>query len=147
MRKLIVLTLLLAFAMVSFSQQIPALTQSDYLKKSKNKKKIGWILLGGGATLAATAAIIPKGEYEGLEPCLYGFSCESYKNDDIIGGLAVSGTLSMLGSIPFFLSSRKNKRRANAVSASFKTENTSIARGYNLVRINYPALSLKLDLH
>jgi hypothetical protein len=151
MKKIIIIPFLFAFATASFCQQVTtkkqSFTQEDYLKKSKNKKKIGWILLGGGAVLAATAAIIPKGEYEGREPCLYGFACESYKNDDIIGGLAVSATLSMLGSIPFFLSSGKNKRRANAISASFKTEDASISRGYNLVRIKYPALSLKLDLH
>lgn len=151
MKKIIIILLLPAFATTSFCQQVTtkkqSFTQEEYLKKSKNKKKTGWILLGGGAALAATAAIIPKGGYEGREPCLYGFACESFKNDDIIGGLAVFGTLSMLVSIPFFLSAGKNKRRANAVSASFKTENTSVARGCNLVRIKYPVLSLKLDLH
>ena len=140
----------LVFAVSLFGQQHSsqklALTQSDYLKKSKNKKKIGWIMLGGGSALVAIAAIIPQGEYEGLEACLYGL-CESHKNDDIIGGLAVSGTLSMLGSIPFFLSSGKNKRRANAVSASFKNENASLIRNYSIRRINYPALSLKIALN
>ena len=150
MKKLIVLLLVLGLATSSFCQQQSfqkiRLTQEDYRKKSKNQKKIGWILLGGGAVLSATAFIIPQGESEGYDACLY-LICESHKNDGIIAAFGLSGTLSMLGSIPFFIASGKNKRRANAISASFKTENTSIARGYNITSINYPALSLKIALH
>ena len=147
MRKFAVLSLLLVFATASFSQQLTpekhSLTREDYLKKSKNQKKAGWIMLGGGAAIVATSLIIPEGESEGLQVC-YALLCETHKNDGIKGGLAVVGTLSMLGSIPLFLASGKNKRRANAVSASFKTENASIVRGSSLIKMQYPALSIKI---
>ena len=146
MRKFFILSLLLAFATASFSQQVSSknqLTREDYLKKSKNKKKVGWIMLGGGATLVAIAFIIPKGDYEGLQACA-NILCETYKNDEIKAVFGLAGGLTMLGSIPFFLASGKNKRRANAVSASFKTEKASIVRGNSLIKMQYPALSIKI---
>ena len=150
MKKLIVLLLVLGLATSSFCQQqsfqTMTLTQKDYLKKSKNQKKIGWILLGGGVVLSATALIIPQGESAGYDACLY-LICESHKNDGIIAAFGLSGALSMLGSIPFFIASGKNKRRANSISASIKTEKISIARGYSITRINYPAFSLKIALN
>ncbi len=79
---------------------------------------------------------------------LTGFTwSEENKNDGIKGVFISAGLLSMLGSVPFFIASGINKRRANSVSASFKTENTSIVRGYTLAKISYPAFSLKIVLN
>jgi len=59
MRKTILLFLLLAFATSSFSQQQPAsnlaLTQTDYLKKSKKQKTWAWISTGVGALFIVVA--------------------------------------------------------------------------------------------
>jgi len=147
MTKFIILSVLLTFTTACFGQQLTPEKQSptreDYLKKSKNQKIAGWIMLGGGVALVATAFILPEGESEGYQICAT-IICETHKNDGVRAGLAVVGTLSMLGSIPLFVVSGKNKKRANAVSASFKTENGSFVQGNSLKRINYPALSIKI---
>ncbi len=69
MRKIIVLNLLLAFATASFGQQQAsqklALTQSDYLKKSKRQKNTALVMLGGGAAAMVVGAVIPEGEPTG----------------------------------------------------------------------------------
>jgi len=85
MRKIIFSTILFLINTSLFSQQTNSelpLTQQAYLKKSKDQKKVGWILLGGGAALLATGFIIPQGESEGYDVCLQ-LICESHKNDDL----------------------------------------------------------------
>ncbi len=125
MKKIIILTLLLAFATVSFSQQVvqqQSFTQTDYLQKSKKQKKTARILLGTGAALIATGVIIPEGEVtDDFDPLTFSYF---HKNDGIKGAFILGGALSMLVSIPFFIASDKNKRRANGVA-----------------RVDYPALS------
>jgi len=150
MRKIIAFSVLLAFATTSFCQQVVqkhSLTKADYLQKSKKQKKTGSILLVGGAGLMITAFIIPRGElvHDGI--CVGWYCSDKYKNDGIKSAFFIAGGLAALASIPFFITSGKNKRRANAISASLKTDNASIVSGYSLTRINYPALSIKIALN
>lgn len=137
MKKIIVFPLLLLLSAASFSQQkspSPTLTKQDYLKKSKNQKTAAWVLLGGGAVLAGAGFLI-------------GDSKESSFNDAstgaVIGGI---GVLSMIGSIPLFIASAKNKKRGMSASAYFKKEDIIIPRGYGMVRSSFPALSVKINL-
>ena len=61
MKKFITCSVFVAFAAISFCQQNvqkQPLTQTDYLQKCKKQKTIGWVLLGGGATLVLTGIII-----------------------------------------------------------------------------------------
>ena len=114
MKKVIILTLLLAFVTVSFCQQTVqkhSLTQADYLQKSKKQKKTALIFLGGGAALIVTSLLIPQGEPTGsqFDPLTGGFY-EGYKNDGIKGALGLTGVVSMLGSIPFFIASGKTSK-------------------------------------
>ena len=60
------------------------------------------MLLGSGAALLATGFIIPKGESEGYDVCIY-IVCENHKNDDIKAAFGLTGFVSMLGRIPFFM--------------------------------------------
>ncbi len=143
MKQIIILTLLLAFTAVSFSQQIvqkKSLTKIDYLQKSKKQKTVAWILLGGGIGLIAITAAIPS------EVTDYGNPFDPFddKYSNSWDLLAIPGALGILGSIPFFIVSGKNKRSANAVSFSIKRERASLARANSITNINYPALSLKL---
>ena len=104
------------FAQTSPIESKPHVNQSDIdrlLKKSKNQKITAWSMLGGGALLLVIGfAISPDSEYYVYD-----------QNGNIIeetpapasayfGG---AGLLSMLGSIPFFISSGKNKRKARAM--------------------------------
>jgi len=115
MKKMISLLLLFAVSLTVFSQQNTPGINTDYLKKSKNQKKIALILLGGGATFFLTGVVIPKGEI--IHESIWG---PDYKNDGIKSSFKLTGILSMLGSIPLFMASSKNKRKA--VSISFRNE-------------------------
>ena len=109
--KSIPLLIMLAISTNLFSQQTSADKKSNYQSKSKNQKKVAWILLGGGATLALTGIIIPKGEITHV-----GFLENDYKNEGVKSAFQLTGFVSMLGSIPLFIASSKNKKRAATVS-------------------------------
>lgn len=144
MKQVIILMLLFVFATTSFAQQLSdskhALTKTDYLEKSKKQKKAASILLAGGAGIIITSFIIPKGEllHDGI--CVYGLCDTKYKNDGIKSAFFIAGALSSLGSIPFFISSGKNRRKA--ASISIKMDNTF----QDLVYISFPAVRLNINL-
>jgi hypothetical protein len=147
MKKITILTVLLAFAATSFCQQTAkySLTKTDYLQKSKKQKKIGWILLGGGVTMFAVGAIIPRGELTGeiSYPCL----CEDvYENDGLKGAFFLAGIISSVGSIPFFIASGKNKRRAMKASVLINMEKMPVLRGMAIHNQSFPALAVKINL-
>lgn len=147
MKKIVFFTLLLLISASSISQQKNpdrSSIQQDYLKKSKKQKKAGLILLIGGAGLITTSLIIPNGEltYDGI--CISGYCSDKYKNDGIRSAFFIAGGISMLSSIPFFIASRKNRKRSTSVS--FKMEKSIHLYNQSLVYTSVPALRLKIDL-
>jgi hypothetical protein len=116
----------------------------DYLQKSKNQKKAAFILLGSGVSLIIVSIIIPKGElvHEGvfLDP-----SGDDYKNDGIRTAFFITGAVATLASIPLFISSKKNQKRATSTSCILKLEN-SLAYGHNSLINYYPAIGLQISL-
>jgi len=146
MRILLCFTLLLVLNASAFSQQQnPAQTpiSKDYLKKSKSQRKAGWILLAGGAVLIATAAIIPRGdlEYDGITVGSY--SSDKYQNDGIKSGFLIAGGITALGSIPFFIVSHKNRKRA--ASVSLKVEKAVYIYKQNFAATQFPAVRMKMN--
>ena len=142
MKKIITCTVMLAFSATSFCQQNvqkQSLAKTDYLQKSKKQKTAAWVLLGGGATLVLTGIIIPKGDlvYEA-------FLFSSYENDGVKGTFELIGLVSMITSIPFFIASKKNNKRA--MSFSFKNEPATQLVKSNLVCRSVPSLNLKFSL-
>ena len=147
MRKIAILSLLFAFATTSFCQQAmqkQTFVPTDYLQKSKKQKKTAMILLAVGACLVITAVVIPNGEltYDGI--CIGTYCSDKYKNDGIRTAFGVSGVSAMLGSIPFFIASGKNKRRA--ASISFKKQTVPQLQKSSFVYKAIPALSFKISL-
>jgi hypothetical protein len=146
MRKFIFFTLFFSISTGAFSQQTNPkrpLTQQDYLAKSKNQKKVGWFLLGGGATFMATAFIIPRGELvhkNFLENIVVG---PEYENDGIKAAFFITGGLSALSSIPFFVISKKNQRKA--MSLALKTEKTIYLCKQNFVHTSIPAIEVRVN--
>ncbi len=146
MNKLFTLFALILMSFTSFSQQVnpsPSLTKQDYLNKSHKQKKTGWILLGSGATLFITGLVIPKGELTD-QFNYYTFEKDIYENDGLKAGFMIAGTLSMLGSVPFFIASGKNKKKA--ASISFKNYSIPVMRNGNLVKQTTPMVCFKVNL-
>ena len=109
------------------------------LQKSKNKKKVAWIMAGGGATFILAGSIIPRGEIK-----RYNVIFPEYKNDGIKASFLLTGALSMLGSIPFFISSHHNKKKA--ASLSFRNERVQQINKSSLAYGTIPGVSLKFKL-
>jgi uncharacterized protein YxeA len=137
MKRIILSLILLLFVLNLFSQPQTNSNYSrdHYLVKSKNQKKVATILLAGGAASILTGALIPKGESEG------GFN-PFYKNDGIKFTFVGIGTLSMLASIPFYIASSKNKRRANAAKLSFNNQKVIFIQQNTFVLKTQPTLTL-----
>ena len=143
MKKITACLVLVVFATASFCQQTVqknVLTKTDYLQKSKKQKKAGLLLLGAGAVLIATSELIPSGDPTSQTICIY---CR-YENDGIKGAFGFSGVATMLGSIPFFIASRKNKKRAMRVSFKNQTVPQLEKSGFAYKAI--PGLSFKIAL-
>jgi len=135
MKIITMLAMLLIIGAATFCQQTnssPALTKQDYLQKGKHQKTGAWILLGGGSALAITGLLINNQA--------------SFDNAGTTAIVAGVGVLSMIGSIPLFIASGRNKRKAMTASTFFKIETVPVIQHANFARKSYPALSVKINL-
>ena len=153
MRKIIFYTLLLVIPAASFCQSTPndlPTVKTDYLKKSKNQKTAAWVLLGGGFALTTTSVVMASSKVtEDYVNVISGvFSSEPAPQNDYTTEniLLVTGAAAMLGSIPFFIASKKNKRKAMNMTANIKMENASMLQKQSFVHTSYPAIALKIKL-
>ncbi len=96
-------------------------------------------MMGGGATLLLTGLLIPKGDV-----VHEGFLGNDYENDGIKNIFGIVGFASMLGSIPFFIASGKNKKKATAVS--FKNEKVTQLYTGSFIHHSIPSVNLKVSL-
>ncbi|ALJ01052.1 hypothetical protein [Rufibacter tibetensis] len=109
MRSIFILMFLLLFAGKVYSQEkaiIPLKTKAEYLELSKSQKVAGFIFLGGGMALLAYAA-----------PGNVSFDTLPFV---VIGGAGLT-----LGSIPFFISAGKNRKRAMNAATSLELRRLS----------------------
>jgi hypothetical protein len=130
MKKIVVCTLMLIVASISFCQETPAkssLTPEAYLKKSKTQKIVGFVFLGAGAITLISV---------------------SGGNTDFntLGTAVVAGGLSVIASIPLFIASGRNKRKAKAAAISFNIHNNRVFEPTGLSLRRYPAIMLKMSL-
>jgi hypothetical protein len=111
-----------------------ALTKDEYLKKSKGQKTAAIVLLAGGGALVTVGAILSLND-------VYYLDFEDNGNEDVAGALVLVGGVAMLGSIPFFISARKNKERAMQVS--FKNELALQIQKGSMFYKSIPSVNLK----
>jgi hypothetical protein len=135
MKKIMIYFLMLALPATSFCQKtndsVPVV-KTDYLVKSKNQKTAAWILLSGGVALIGTGFIVGDGKNASFDDAAFG------------AVLAASGTLSAIGSIPFFIAAGKNKRKALKASAFINTETLRLPQKQSCIQNSYPALSVNI---
>ncbi len=139
MKKIICFLTLLLFVAKSFSQST-TLSKDYYLEKSKTQKTVAWVMLGGGVAMA-TAGLVITNKHVNDDPF------EALNNLGTTGGsaiLTIAGIGSALGSIPFFISSAKNARKAATIS--FNNQKILFPQQNIFVLKTQPALTLKIEL-
>jgi len=147
MKKIILFAMLLIMSTMSFSQQTnshPVLNKQDYLQKSKNQKTAAWVLVGGGAALMVTGVVVWVNDINRTaETDPFGAIVEAYTSTSGYWVIA-AGLVAAAGSIPLFIASAKNKRKA--MSMSFKNETVPQLQNGSFVNRSVPSLSLKISL-
>ncbi len=130
-KKFFINAIMLLFATPCFSQNID---KTGYLQKSKNQKTAAWILLGGGVGISVL----------GLTQINVAGSNSGTVNNTTGTAILATGVVASLTSIPFFVASQKNKKKA--LSLSFKTEKMQqlIHAGY--VNKYVPSLNFTIGL-
>ena len=135
MKKSMIYFLLLSLPITSFCQMtndtVPSI-KTDYLVKSKNQKTAAWVLLGGGVALIGTGFLVGDSKNSTFDDAATGA---------VMGGI---GFLSTIGSIPLFIASGKNKRRAMKATTFIKLENAPTFQKQSFKQNSYPAFSLNL---
>ena len=138
MKNLILFLVLIFIFQLTQSQETEPLSEQSnqemydfYISKSKKQKKTGWILLGSGVVATGAGLLIA--------------SNSNVLSDD--GGFAsgsllvLAGTLTTISSIPVFIISGSNKRKAKAILASGEVGIGAIP--FNNTR--YASIGLKVD--
>jgi hypothetical protein len=101
-------------------------TKDELLRRSKHQKTAGFVLLGAGVLLFAIAA---PGEVSFGEAAI----------------LAVGGGAAVLGSIPLFLASGRNKRMAMRMTTSFRLQQFPLLPSGNWSITRIPTLAVWLS--
>jgi len=105
-------------------------------------------LLISGTGLMFTGLVFPQGEqtYDGGNFFIGWISNDEYKNDDLRDALFLGGGIVALGSIPFFIASGMNKRKAKKTTFFIDMERAEVLQYANVRHIAYPVLGLRLKL-
>ena len=138
MKKLTV-TLLAALYFLSATGQ-DTLTKDFYLQRSKNQKTAAWVLLGGGA-LATIGGAIWFNETFSIDI----FGPDKNPGENTAGFVMIAGVGAMLGSIPLFISSAHNKKRAESMAVFIGTERLPVLAARK-VNLNYPVVGVRIGL-
>lgn len=135
MKRMLFSLALLVVVEKSFSQT-PEFTKDYYLSKSKSQKTIGWVMLGGGVAMATAGILIVNKNDDDL--------LDNLGNTGAGMILEIAGIATALGSIPFFISSAKNIRKAAFISLN--NQQILIPQQNSFALTTQPALLLKIEL-
>ena len=144
MRKIFCLTLFSVIALTVFSQSTPAI-KTDYLQKSKNQKTAAFVLLGGGAAFAVVGTAIGLNRWDDEIVSIIDEG-EDDKSYVAAGIMMVTGLAAMVGSVPLFIASSRNKKKAHAASASIKLETIPVVYRQGINKLPYPAACIRINL-
>lgn len=137
MKKILLFTIFLNVTVSGFSQRdtTGCLSRAAELTlKSQNQKNGAWVLLGGGSALVLAGFLIGNRNESTFGEAEAGV---------IMGGI---GVISMLGSVPLFMASGRNKRKAAAmVSVGVNQFRLISQRGITQVSYPTPQLTMQLE--
>ena len=149
MKKIIILTMLLAFVAASFAQQAPPTQdwkESDYYKKSKKQKTAAWILTGVGTAGLLVTAVADAGQVMTgalvtvISVGIYEPEYKSYTVPYVISAACV------VSGIYLFIASSKNKKKAKAATAFIDMETAPVLQGTVFHKQSFPVLGVKIHL-
>lgn len=143
MKKLLLLMLIIILAVNTFSQDsnVSAMKKAYYLQKAKNQKTTAWVMLIGGVAFIGTGYILWNNAANN-DPVGTIFLVDQNANTGY--ALTLIGGLSCLGSIPFFIASGNNNRRA--AELSFGTQQIYLPVNGGMALKYGPAISIKIGL-
>lgn len=137
MKRIATCTMFLIFSATSFSQlksATPTLTKEDYLQKSKRQKTTAWLMLGGGIVVG----------FVGLTQFNFAGSVTEVNNTPGTV-LFLTGNALVIGSIPFFSASKRNRKKA--MSMSFQNQPLpKFPRNSSITGNAIPSLTLEISL-
>ena len=140
MKRFFILFLILGFSIQAFNQ-VPAFRnttiQTDYLKKSKNQKTVGWVFLGTGTAMIITGGLIGLNS---MATHPYG------EKEELTAGsiLVASGIILDLASIPLFITAAHNKKKAATLGLT--NENVPKVMNGKIIPSPMPSLSFRISL-
>ena len=141
--KTIILSILLISNVIGFAQPAPNGNMSDsLLRKSRNQKTAAWILLGVGAGATLSGSIITTND---AANSLVSIFSTDYQEPSSVGPiLVIVGVASMIGSIPLFIASGRNRGKAYALSVNTQQIMVPVKGGWTYQY--QPAIYLKIPI-
>lgn len=145
MKKTVFVMAILAIALKGLTQSTSVPDSDYYLQKSKKQKTAAFVLLGGGAGLAAIGLAMGTASFydEIGSIVVEGEDDETYVAASILFG---TGLAAMVGSVPLFIASSRNKKKAHAASASIKLQTIPVVSRQGIGKLPYPAASIRISL-
>ena len=103
------------------------------------------MLLGGGAALAVVGTAIGSSSWDDEIASIVGEG--ENDNSYMAGGIMmVTGLAAMVGSVPLFLASARNKKKAHAASAPIKLETMPVVYRQGISKLSYPVVCIRINL-
>jgi SNF family Na+-dependent transporter len=143
MKKSMTIFLLMCLSLAGVGQSTEWLQPSsaDYLEKSKRQKKTGFILLGVGGTVYIVSSLITVAgvDYRSIDS----WRTAADEMDKAVVGAVIGGAgiLCAIASVPLFIASARNKKKAASISGALQMERLPAV----VTSRPMPALSLRLQ--
>ena len=141
MKTIVIILTSLLFIENSFCQARTRRTEDIYLEKNNTRETAALIVLGAGLGIMITGFIVQSNHDTNIPPCNNFYGCWDF---DFTGyGIAAIGGAMSLLSIPFFISSSKNKRKAGTLTLS--NQQIYLPEPSAIVLTSHPALTIKIN--
>lgn len=143
MKKIMICFMALLISSATKGQQqptatAPILTKEDYLQKSRKQKITALVIAGVGSDMILVGGAIGLDDVGGIMDA-------GDKNNSNLSGILIYGGIAIAAvSVPFFISSNKNKKKAARLSIQPQA-GISIKNG-TLVDRTVPSLNLRMKL-